>query len=75
MKRIYGVVYELKWDYDSTWYEDKLSLLANGDARKAISIAESRAMKQSFVDEETGRRHKPVAFRLREVTIEAETSN
>lgn len=75
-KRIYNVSYELRWDYDKfQWSKEDVNILANGDARKAIEMVEKRVMNQVFVEENNPKvTHKPIAFRLREVTIQAETT-
>jgi hypothetical protein len=71
MKRIYEVTFEERWTGSNDWFTDTLNVVSNGDALKAVLKAKKYQLRQSFVDDETGKTVKCVGFRFLGVKVVA----
>ncbi len=75
--RIYKVTFEVKTSDVEDWFEDSYTVLANGDAMKAVQKARKWAEKdhaEPYKDEDTGKRVTPKVqgWRLTGIHIVAE---
>lgn len=78
-KRIYQVEAETKWTNCSSWLDESINVLSNGNALKAVQKAKRHFVGQTYIDVPDSGRNKGkqlrvrcTSFRLKSVDVVAE---